>query len=104
MFEQYITGDDRLDIEIEVEAGKVLGFTVNYRARIDGRWEEVVRYDTAHGHLHVHRFWRPEGEQVEALDDPNDPKGVYNADLDAAEEDLVENWRTYRRRMERNLK
>lgn len=102
-FEHYITPDDRIDVELEVHAGDVVTFTVNYRARIRGKWTEVVRYDTAHGHLHIHRFWRDEQGQIENLDDPGQPKGVYNAELDAAEEDLVENWRTYRQRMEEGL-
>lgn len=103
-FEHYITPEDRIGVEIEVHAGDVVAFTVNYRARIRGRWVQVVRYDTAHGHLHVHRFWRDEDDQIENLDDPTRPKGVYNAELDAAEEDLVKHWPTYRRRMEESLR
>lgn len=103
-FEHYISPDDRIDIAFEVDQGDIVGFTVNYRARIGGRWVEVVRYDTAYGYLHMHRFWRDEEHQIEDLDDASDPKGVYNAELDQAEEDLVNNWRTYRRRMEANLR
>lgn len=103
-FEHYITPADRIDVELEVHAGDVVAFTANYRARIAGRWLEVVRYDTAHGHLHIHRFWREAGDRIENIDDPSQPKGVYNAELDAAEDDLVQNWRTYRQQMEEGLR
>lgn len=103
-FEHDISPDDRIDMELEVDAGDVVGFTANDRARIGGRWVEVVRYDTAHGHLHLHRFWRPEESQIETLEDPGSPKGIYNAELDQAEADLVENWQTYRHRMEESLR
>lgn len=102
-FEHYITPDDRIDIELIVDQGAVVDFTANYRARIGGRWVEVVRYDTAHGHLHVHRFWRPEPDRIDTLEPPDNPADDYSAALDRAEEDLVENWRAYRNLMEDHL-
>lgn len=103
VFEHYITPDDRIDVELEVDAGDVVAFTANYRARIRGEWVEVVRYDTAHGHLHIQRFWHDD-DRIENVEDPSQPKGVYSAELDAAEEDLVQNWRSYRQRMEESLR
>lgn len=103
-FEHYITPDDRIDLELSIDAGQVVGFTANYRARIEGRWVEVVRYDTAHGHLHIHRFWREEGAQIEDLEDETEPGDPYGAELDRAEADLVAHWRVYRRRMEETLR
>ncbi len=102
-FEHYISPDDRVDIAIDVEAGTVRSFTANYRARFGERWVEVARYDTAHGHLHIHRFWREPEDQIEELEPPGNPKRAYGSDLDRAEEDLTANWRTYRRRMKEAL-
>ncbi len=102
-YEHYITPHDRVDITVDVEHGTVVDFTANYRARIQGQWIEVLRYDTAHGHLHVHRFWRDPPHQIEELEDPSNPKGRYGLDLTQAEKDLVENWRSYRSLMETRI-
>lgn len=102
-FEHYIRPDDRVDIELAIDRGRVTDLTVNLRSRIDDRWVEVARYDTAHGHLHLHRFWRPEDDRIETLEDPDDPQGTDDTALGRAEQDLLDNWRTYRRRMEANL-
>lgn len=102
-FEHYITPTDRIDVELEANQGDITAFTVNYRARIRDRWVDVVRYDTAHDHLHLHRCWREEGNRIESLEDPDDPKRTYNAELSQAEADLLENWSRYRRLMEESL-
>lgn len=105
-FEHYVTPDDRVDIRVKVESGDVVDFSANYRARIDDEWVEVVRYDTAHGHLHLHRFWRPEEDEVETLDARSRDGATedYGPELEEAEEDLVENWRSYRKQMEDHVR
>lgn len=87
---------------MEIDAGTILNFSVNYRAQIGGEWVEVVRYDTAHGHLHVHRNWK-EGDAITPLEDPEDPDPPYNEAFTKAEQDLKANWRTYRRKMARKV-
>lgn len=84
--------------------GALVGFTANYRARTGGRWVEVVRYDTDHGHLHLHRFWRTGTHEVEELEAPGHPTDDYTDDLEEAERDLVENRRRYREKMEDHLR
>jgi len=37
---------------------KIVKFSLNYRAFINGKWEEIYRVDNFHGFLHEQRFWR----------------------------------------------
>lgn len=92
-----------IDVEIEIQDGQVLGFTLNYRAYIGGRWVEVVRYDTDHGHLHLHRNWRTGEDAVTPLEDPDAPAPPYNEAFTRAEIDLKANWERYRAKMERTV-
>ncbi len=55
--ETYLSGEDALDIRIEVDKGEVLNFSVNYRILIGEEWRQVYRIDTAHGYLHEQRYW-----------------------------------------------
>lgn len=98
----YFDWTTRLDIDVVVVRGSVRSFSLNLRALIGDAWHPVVRYDTHHGTLHVHRSWRPFGRQIEELDDRLWP--TYDFALQAAEEDLRRRWRTYRQRMEASLR
>ena len=99
-FTVYLSDSDSLDIEIAVSKGHVSGFTVNYRALIGTTWHEVVRYDCAHGYLHLHRFWLPKDRQSRPLENPKNPLPPYDDALTRAEEDLADNWSAYRSKME----
>lgn len=99
-----ITHKDAIDVEVRLDAGRVVGFAANYRAVIGGRWVEVVRYDTAHGHLHVHRSWRRAGHRVGPVEDPPSTAADYAWALKEAKMDLKRNWRRYRRHMEEALR
>lgn len=46
-----------LDVTIEIEGGAIKGFALNLRCKIEDRWHQVYRVDTAHGYLHEQRFW-----------------------------------------------
>lgn len=98
-FQVRLTHEDVLDYDITIERGLVRAFSLNYRAPIGDAWVEVVRYDTEHGHLHVHRPWRGR-DRVETLENPQRPARAYNAALNEAEEDLYRNWERYRQRIE----
>lgn len=80
----------------------MVGFAINYRARVMDRWTEVCRYDTCHGRLHMHRFWLPPDRQIQEARSPIPVWDTKRA-LDAAAEDLERQWRTYRMRMRRTL-
>ena len=55
--ESPLSDADIIDVRIEVEKGKVLSFSVNYRILVNGKWHQVYRVDTAHGYLHEQRYW-----------------------------------------------
>jgi len=46
-----------LDVKIEVEGSEIKNFSLNVRCRIDHKWYEIYRVDTAHGYLHEQRYW-----------------------------------------------
>lgn len=92
-----------MDVEFEKAAGRVLRFSVNYRARINDEWHEVIRYDTHHGRLHVHRFWRQKGRQIENLEPHDSGPRDYTKALNEAQADIAGRWREYRDHLRRSL-
>lgn len=96
--------EDWLVVELNVVRGKVKGFVLNYVAHIGDRIHEVVRYDTDHGYLHVHRFWLDERHQTSDLEDPTHPSENYGAVFSKAAADLRVNWSQYRGRLARRLR
>ena len=99
-YQSELSADDRMDVRFETEKGQVVAFAVNYAARIDGTWHPVIRFDTAHGAPHVHRFWR-DGTG------PPEPWPVTRGDAMAlghlfrrAYDAVQRNWRRYRALME----
>lgn len=48
----------RIDVILKIEAGTVTGFGVNLSVLIDEKKYDVIRWDTSHGFLHKHEFWR----------------------------------------------
>lgn len=100
-FRKLLPGGDFLDFSFQVEGGTVTELSVNYTANLDGRLVEVIRWDTNHGHVHVHRFWEDEAEQVEDLEDPKSPTRSYNRLLAEIEADLKRNGPSYRAKMQR---
>jgi hypothetical protein len=47
-----LTDDVRYRVWFEVDKGQVLKFLVQLEIREQGKWNPVVRYDTAHGFAH----------------------------------------------------
>ena len=81
----------RVDVVLRVEAGAVIGFSINLSVWIDDDYHDVIRYDTAHGYLHVHRFW----ESVEMQPwRPYAGRPLAEA-FQAAYEDIKANWERY---------
>lgn len=54
--------EDRLRVVAQKERGRILGFLVQYEARIRDRWGAIVRYDTTHGFAH-RDVLHPDGSQ-----------------------------------------
>ena len=89
---------DVIVLRLVIERGSVIDFALHYQASFDGDELTVLRYDTCDGHLHVHRMW---------LDPPNDRVTLetarsadYTEAVEAAKEDVLANWKSYRAKME----
>jgi len=95
--------EDWLVVELNVVRGKVKGFVLNYVAHVGDRIREVVRYDTDHGHLHLHRFWMDERRQTLDLEDRERPSDDYGGVFSTAAADLRANWSQYRGRLKERL-
>jgi hypothetical protein len=87
-----LTLGDYLRYRIVSERGRVIAFTVQYKAIIDGRTYPVVRYDTAQQMAH-RDLLDAEGRNVDKLWFPGWP---YAAALDYARKDILANRRQYR--------
>lgn len=78
----------------------MVGFVLNHRALIDDEWKEVIRYDTRHAQLHVHRFWRPEGQQVTYLEKRRKKDASYELAFEEARTDILDGWQRHRELVE----
>ncbi len=53
-----LTEEDMIDIKLEYnDNAQVIYFVLNYRTKINDKWHEVYRVDTAHRYLHEQRYW-----------------------------------------------
>jgi hypothetical protein len=92
-------GDGRLDVRMQVEKGKVLEFAVCLNLVEGENNYEVIRYDTAHGPFHVHRYYvKDPAQQREDL-----PTRSLKAALDQAIDDIEANAERYLRSYRRNI-
>jgi hypothetical protein len=91
LFVNKLSPTDRYRHWHRVEKGRILKFTVQYEALIGEKWYPVVRHDTAHGFVHkdlMHPGKRQEKVFIKVKN--------FNLGLTRAEEDLKENWITYK--------
>jgi hypothetical protein len=100
-WQQTLSLEDLLDVERTTEGGRLIHFSLNYRAWTRHGWKEVIRYDTHHGRLHIHRFWREKKDQVEHLEEKR--KQDYTEDFHQAEQKIQTEWRRYRRLIEKKI-
>jgi len=94
-FKIRLTADDEVDVKINRENGRITGFSVNYRTRISGKWHNVIRYDTAHGMIHVHRFWISTKPVAIKKFETDDIKKAVDRSID----DIETNWSRYKKYM-----
>ena len=66
-----LTADDRIHVSFSKHRGVILTFSVNYAARIDGRWREIFRVDNCHGTPHIHRYYLRRKQFKLSLSDSN---------------------------------
>lgn len=84
-----------------VHRGRTIEFVVTLRALVLGRWVDVVRYDTCHGEVHVHRFGMTGREFARRpLWTIHTPADV-EAGLDEAERSVNDEWQENLRRWRR---
>jgi hypothetical protein len=90
------THEDEVLVRFEREVHTMVKFSVQYRAKIQGEWRPIVRFDTAHGYAHQDTSY-PDGRQKTRkmkLDD-------YGVALTQALRDVKARWEFYRERYER---
>lgn len=92
------------DWEVHRDGSDIVFFKINLSATLGDETIEVCRYDTCHGHLHVHRFWLPLDQQTKDLEDPKHRFPSYVEAFAAAAKDLEDNWDDYRERMKKPKK
>ena len=100
-FRRYLSDNNALHMQFQLEHGRVVGFTVQLECRFEavGEWVPVVRYDTVHGFAHCDRL-HPYDPAVKTEMNTRD----YNEALTLALQDLADNWGSYRRRYEEWLR
>lgn len=97
-FKLTFTWEDEVDITIKKENGRIISFSVNYRTKMDDRWCDVIRYDTAHGMIHVHKFWT--SSKIMPLHAVTDMKtGIIEA-----MKDVKSNWKMYKNHLIKKVK
>ena len=103
-FQIVVTHEDIVDVTLEFEqknGKKILtGFALSYCAFIHGSWHEVIRYDNAHGYVHVQKFWR----SPNPIPLPEDEKVSFEYLVKKYRQDLVENWERYRGYIEEQVR
>jgi hypothetical protein len=91
--------EDRVRVEADIERGRVRHFVVQYEALIRGKWQAIVRYDTAHGYPHrdlIHPR-RPAEKVPLATSD-------LNSAMTFAIQDVQALWPAYREKYEREFR
>ena len=86
-----IRNEDRMRYRFRLEKGDVTDMMIQYEAKFEEQWHQVVRYDFAHGFFHRDLIL-PKGEKVKKAIEIDDMKlaSIY------AEEDLKDRWEWYR--------
>ncbi len=97
----YIVFDHaRIDVVAVIEKSKVIGFSLNLSINANGEKHDVIRWDTAHGYLHRHEFWKTTKTIREKHYD-NLPLGEafkeFYTDLKNNWENYVERWKNARK-------
>lgn len=96
-FHRLLDEENALRVHFDIEHGQVLKFVIQLESRFarQDNWNPVVRYDTAHGFAHCDRL-HPYQSTLKTEMITQD----YNEALTLAINDLITNWRFYRRRYE----
>jgi hypothetical protein len=79
--------------------GSIVEFRIQYEALIEGKWQPIIRYDSAHGKPHKDTL-HPDGSGTKEW------FTLYsNAEaLTIGQRDIMENWSIYRAEYEREIR
>lgn len=81
----------RLDIKQVISGTKVKDFAINVSLLADHEQRDVFRVDTAHGYLHVQKFWI--SDKPEKLQDKR--KKDYKGDFGSWKDKVLKNYEEY---------
>ena len=88
---RYLTHEDRVRCQIEIEKGQVIKFVVQYEIHVKSQWAAVTRFDTYHHAVH---------RDLIAPDGTITKKWFLHLDFDEglhfAYDDIEKNWERYR--------
>ena len=56
--EIWIDNDNKIFIKIFKENNRIVKFSINFSANINGKWYAIYRVDNYHGFLHEQKLWR----------------------------------------------
>ncbi len=88
-----VDGTTRIRVNFSTGRGQVLEFTIQLEVQLEGNWQPVIRYDTAHGFAHKDVYRRDGSyEKVPIF------VGSFGDALSYAQAELGQNWRQYRDR------
>ena len=72
---------------------------VQYETLFEGRWVEVVRYDTSHGFAHKDMIYPDGGQEKRVMGEADLNEALVLADID-----INENWERYKARYLRRVR
>ena len=91
-----LSSADRIEVVFDRAGKEIVQFAVQYLANIQGVWQPIVRFDTAHGRPHLD-ISHPDGSQeTRELSYDN-----YNTALSYAIHHVKTRWQFYREQYER---
>ncbi len=95
-FPIFLTDDDRGHVRVVTGSwGQLVDFAVAQQVRVDGEWHDVLRYDCAHGTVHLDQYRKgrkkPTKKAVCGLDQIEEG-------YKEAEEAIFDHWEENRRR------
>ncbi len=88
---RYLTHEDRVRCQIELEKGQVQKFTIQYEISIKGQWTAITRFDTFHDTVHRDLI-APDGKVTKRWF----VQFNFDEGLTFAYNDIESNWERYR--------
>lgn len=90
-------GNDILHERLEFKSNVLVKFSLNYTTTISGNDHEVIRFDTSHGYLHVHKFYQKPVHQYEIKD-----KDISIRTVNELVDEIKQNWEIWKKALIKN--